>query len=243
MMRGVIVAAAVLALPGCGKRAPDIEVRRLSDRVWLHDSSAVVPEYGRVHANGLIVVGRDGAVIVDSSWTGAQTAWLLDYVESATGRPARALVATHFHDDRAGGAEVARAAGVPVHASTRTVELLGAGGGAITHPFEASARIELGDVHVELWYPGAGHSPDNIVVYVEEERLLFGGCLVRAGASSWIGNLSDADLAAWPATMDRVIERYADAAVVVPGHGAVGDASLLPHTRALAIAALRDAPN
>jgi glyoxylase-like metal-dependent hydrolase (beta-lactamase superfamily II) len=123
---------------------------------------------------------------------------------------------------------------VPVYASTRTKTLLGTGGDAITHAFEATARIDLGDLDLELFYPGAGHAPDNIVVHVREEHLLFGGCLVRAGETKGLGNLEDADLPAWPATMDRVMERYGSARTVVPGHGRSGDASLLLHTRTLA---------
>jgi len=35
--------------------------------------------------------------------------------------------------------------------------------------------------------------------------------------------------------MDRVIARYPDATIAVPGHGRPSDASLLPHTRQLAV--------
>lgn len=223
-----------------GAAGPDIALRRLSDRVWLHDSSFVLPKWGRVHANGLIVLGRDGAVIVDSAWTDAQTAWLLDQAVTLSGKQARALVATHFHEDRAGGIATARAAGVAVYALAETKRILATDD--VTHPVDAEAAIDLGDVRLEIYFPGAGHSPDNAVVYVREERLLFGGCLVRA-ADHDIGNLSDADVGAWPATMDRLIARYGEAAVVVPGHGDLGDASLLSHTRDLARAAAAAGPS
>jgi metallo-beta-lactamase class B len=219
-----------------GARGPDIALRRLSERVWLHDSSFVMPSYGRVHANGLIVLGEGGTVIVDSAWTNEQTGWLLERAEEASGRRAVALIATHFHEDRAGGIGAARAAGVPVYASRETQRLLATD--EVSHPFEGEAVVDLGDRQIEIFYPGAGHSPDNVVVYLAEEQLLFGGCLVRASEHD-IGNLGDADVAAWPSTMDRLIERYGSATVVVPGHGSVGDASLLHHTRALALEASR----
>lgn len=220
-----------------GARGPDIALRRVSERVWLHESAAVLPDYGRVQANGLMVVGRDGAVIIDSAWTEAQTRWLIDRARAATGKAPRALLATHFHDDRAGGIAAAREAEVPVYASTLTRTLLGAKGVHVSHPFASRAALDLGDVHVEVFFPGAGHSPDNVVVYVAEERLLFGGCLVRAGDT--IGNVQDADVGAWPAAMEQVIARYPNVKVVVPGHGATGDGSLLTHTRELALAARR----
>lgn len=217
-----------------GKTGPDIELHRISDRVWLHLSAHDVPGFGRVEANGLIVFGSGGAVIVDTAWTPEQTRWLLERVRAATGKDAMAMIATHSHNDRAGGVSTAAAAGVPVYASARTKSLLGDQGDAISHPFDTTATIELDDVHVELFYPGAGHTIDNIVVHVREQGVLFGGCLVRAGESNWIGNVADADVPAWPATMDRVMERYGKARVVVPGHGRTGNASLLPHTREVA---------
>jgi glyoxylase-like metal-dependent hydrolase (beta-lactamase superfamily II) len=215
-----------------GITGPDITLHRISDRIWLHRNAAEIAGWGRVEANGIVVFGTRGAVIVDTGFTPDQTGWLLQRVRAATGQDAIALVATHSHGDRAGG--VAAAAGVPVYASTRTRTLLGTGGSAITHAFETTTQIDLGDLHLELFYPGAGHAPDNIVVHVREEHLLFGGCLVRAGDASGLGNLEDADLPAWPATMDRVMERYGSARTVVPGHGRTGDASLLLHTRTLA---------
>jgi len=34
----------------------------------------------------------------------------------------------------------------------------------------------------------------------------------------------------WPISVQKVIERYPDARIVVPGHGEVGEESLLTHT-------------
>ena len=42
--------------------------------------------------------------------------------------------------------------------------------------------------------------------------------------------LGDADRAAWPQSARKVLERYSDACIVVPGHGHWGDAELIWHT-------------
>ncbi len=93
-------------------------------------------------------------------------------------------------------------------------------------------RIELDDVgplRVIVDHVGAGHTDDNIVVYLPDERVLFGGCLVKSlGAGR--GNLNDADTLAWAGTVRKVRDRYADARIVVPGHGPPGDATLLDYT-------------
>lgn len=65
------------------------------------------------------------------------------------------------------------------------------------------------------------------------QRVLFGGCLVKADTATTVGNVADADVRQWPASVARVRARYPRARLVVPGHGAVGGASALRATEAL----------
>jgi hypothetical protein len=46
--------------------------------------------------------------------------------------------------------------------------------------------------------------------------------------------VADADLAAWPTTIERLRARYSRARLVVPGHGEPGTLALLDHTLGLA---------
>ena len=57
--------------------------------------------------------------------------------------------------------------------------------------------------------------------------------MVKELAATELGNVADASVADWPASLARVEATFARPALVVPGHGAVGDARLLAHTRAL----------
>ena len=50
----------------------------------------------------------------------------------------------------------------------------------------------------EVFYPGAGHTQDNLVVWIPEAKLLFGGCLIKEERARHIGNVTDADLQGWP---------------------------------------------
>lgn len=86
---------------------------------------------------------------------------------------------------------------------------------------------------VELYFPGPGHSLDNIVVYFNRKQLLFGGCLIKALNAQRLGNVDDGDVAAWPLSVRNVIQRYPAVKTVIPGHGAPGGRSLLLHTVAL----------
>ena len=68
------------------------------------------------------------------------------------------------------------------------------------------------------------------MVWVPEAEVLFGSCAVRSPDFPGTSNTADADLAGWPVAIGRVQKRYPHAKIVVPGHGAPGDASLLSHT-------------
>jgi metallo-beta-lactamase class B len=81
----------------------------------------------------------------------------------------------------------------------------------------ASSRIDPRGF--EAFYPGAGHTRDNIVLWFATSRVLYGGCLIKDKSATNLGFTGDADLAAWPAAVRRVAERYPSPAVVIPGHG------------------------
>jgi glyoxylase-like metal-dependent hydrolase (beta-lactamase superfamily II) len=103
----------------------------------------------------------------------------------------------------------------------------------------ASKRIDLGGRRVELFYPGPAHTRDNIVAFVEDAGILFGGCMFRA-ATSGIGNTADADVEAYAGSVRKVIARYGPRVRrVVPGHGDPGGPELLQHTLDVAEAAAR----
>ena len=66
-----------------------------------------------------------------------------------------------------------------------------------------------------MFYPGPAHSRDNVVVWLPESRVLFGTCAVRAAAANALGNVVDADVKEWPASIRRVLERYGAAEVAL----------------------------
>ena len=96
--------------------------------------------------------------------------------------------------------------------------------------FSAEARLEVGSRELRPRFVGPGHTIDNIVVWIPDAKVLFGGCLVRASANTRLGYTKEADLEAWPKTIETLLRDYAEAAVVVPGHGDPGGRELLHHT-------------
>ncbi len=210
----------------------EVRLRKIAEGVWVHVATQMA--YGRrFPSNGLIVREGDGLLLVDTAWGAENTAALLAVIEAEIGLPVRYAISTHFHDDRVGGVDTLAAAGVTTLATRRTRHLAAAIGNEVPrdrlHGLEQPGdAISMGSVGV--FYPGPGHAPDNLVVYVPGARLLFGGCAAHESARTTAGNVADAVLDAWPDSIRRVQRRYPDVEIVVPGHGVPGGPELLDHT-------------
>lgn len=182
-------------------------------------------------ANGLVVDTPDGVVLVDTGWGPKATAQLLRRVRRALHRPVRYCLVTHAHDDRIGGIEVLKKHGVRVLATPLTAaRAVPQGFGGAEPVLSADTTLMVGDMAVRCFFPGAGHAPDNIVVWLSATEVLFGGCFVKSCEATDLGNLADADLAAWPAAVQRVQQIFPTARLVVPGHQAWTCPDPLTHT-------------
>jgi glyoxylase-like metal-dependent hydrolase (beta-lactamase superfamily II) len=207
----------------------DLHVLRLRTGFWVHVSRDSL----NVPANGLIARTKQGLLLVDATWSDDMAERLVAWAEeNLADRVVKAIV-THSHADRTGGIGALRRRGIPVFALDGTIARLRVQTGKPVPDLLMAATP--GAVHAdpsgfEAFYPGGGHARDNLVVYFPRHRILFGGCFVRAEAAEDIGNVADADLGSWPAAVKRVQDRYPGAAVVIPGHGAVGGPAALART-------------
>ena len=64
--------------------------------------------------------------------------------------------------------------------------------------------------------------------------MLFGGCLIRPGDATDMGNTADGDVDHWAQAVRNVAEAFPDAEIVIPSHGPKGGRDLLDHTIDLA---------
>ena len=79
---------------------------------------------------------------------------------------------------------------------------------------QGSLEIDLGDVKVQIWHPGAGHTRGDTIAWVESEKVLFSGDLVEYEAGVYTG---DAQLEEWPTTLEALRDLKAE--YIVPGRG------------------------
>lgn len=208
-----------------------LAVETLRPGVWLHTSWHTFDNGARFPANGLLVRAAGELVLIDTAWGDDATVELLAWIEDELELPLAAAFVTHFHDDSAGGRMALASAGVPLFAHPRTVAIIGA-----AQPDTPTAISDFANVDAvtfkttEIYYPGPGHSIDNVVVWLPEAGILFGTCAVRSPEYQGRGNVADADVQHWPLAIKKVQRRYSEAEMVVPGHGQPGSVELLQHT-------------
>lgn len=232
----LIVALLIVLLSACAVTSAqqgELHIKPLTDNVYLHTSYKWLEGVGYYPSNGLILVDSDQAFIIDTPWLKEDSVRLVEWIKDS-GFTLRGSISTHFHDDRSSGISYLNELGVETYASAQTNELLKSIGSATATIEFSSTPYPMGDGKLEAYYPGAGHSKDNIVVWLPQSRVLFGGCLVRSLNTQSMGNTTDGSVPDWAQSVLRAKERYSTALYVVPGHGAVGGRELLDHTVRLA---------
>jgi glyoxylase-like metal-dependent hydrolase (beta-lactamase superfamily II) len=79
---------------------------------------------------------------------------------------------------------------------------------------DGDTDFRMGGLTFRILYSHGAHSPEDVMMYVVEDRLLFSGDLIFAGRVPFVGN---ADSAGWLKALDAMIA--ISPVVVIPGHG------------------------
>lgn len=212
----------------------DIELIKLSEHAYVHVSYATLPKFGRFGSNGLIYADQGKAYLFDTPVNDSLTRALVNWITDSLKLQLIGFVPNHWHDDCMGGLGYLQSQGIASYANQKTIDMAKSKGLPVpAHGFKDSLTLKLNDKPVCCYYLGGGHTPDNIVVWIPAENILFAGCMCKELAATNLGNLADSDVKAWPATMNKVIVKFPTAKIVIPGHGQVGGTALLQHTSEL----------
>ncbi|MFD0862184.1 subclass B1 metallo-beta-lactamase [Sungkyunkwania multivorans] len=207
-----------------------LNIQQLTPNTFIHISYLETQDYGKVACNGLVYARSGEAIILDTPITDDVSNELIEWIEKQLDCKVEAVVPTHFHDDCLGGLKAFHRRDVLSVANNLTIEL--AKRDSLEIPkvgFDDIREISIGNQTVILQYFGEGHTSDNIVAYIPSEKVLFGGCLIKAmGAGK--GYLGDANVEAWSETVSRIKVAFPDVEHVVPGHGKAGGVELLDYT-------------
>lgn len=208
----------------------DLEISPLSGDFFIYTTYNDFNGY-RFPSNGMYVVTDDGVILIDTPWDKNQFQPLLDSISRKHGKQVKLCIATHYHDDRTAGLEFFKSKGIKTYASRQTFDLCRQYNEKQPEfYFTKDTTFTLGNHRFETFYPGEGHTKDNIVIWFAKERTLYGGCFVKNAGNQSLGNIADANLSAWPASIKKTMDRFPKPAFVIPGHFGWQSNKSLEHT-------------
>lgn len=207
-----------------------VELYKVNNNIWVHTTYSNY-EGNRTPSNGIIAITSDGLILVDTPWNNEQTEELIKLTKSVFKKDIIIAIITHAHADRIGGIDTLLANKVDVRSTGLTAKESEKNGFKQPQPsLDEEPAFSVGDLDIEVFYPGEGHSVDNITVWFPQNKALFGGCLIKSADSTNIGSVTDANAQQWPDSVNKVIEKYPDAETVIPGHGNWGSLDIINHT-------------
>jgi len=198
---------------------------RVSDDIYVFTSDM----YAQVTAGAIVTC--DGAVLVDSLPFPIEARDMRAFISQVCRAGVQYVILTHYHADHTYGAYLFPEADVVAHAHCR--ELLAEVGMPALEVTKAEVP-ELEDVVLRLpditfedgevslrvgkkvmsLIHAPGHTQDSIMVYVEDDRVLFAADTVMP-----VPSIVDGDVAALRASLERVVELPVEN--MVQGHGEV----------------------
>ncbi|MEO5894003.1 MAG: BlaB/IND/MUS family subclass B1 metallo-beta-lactamase [Ferruginibacter sp.] len=184
-----------------------------------------------VAANGMYLVTDSGAVMFDSPWDTTQFQPLLDSIKIKHNKAVIICIATHSHKDKTAGLEFLKEHGAKTF-TTKLTDKISKRNGEKRAEFlmEKDTVFSVGQYKFQTYYGGPGHTADNIVIWFEKDRILYGGCLVKSAESTDLGYLGEASIKEWPATIKKIQAKFKNPLFIIPGHESWTSNKSLNHT-------------
>jgi len=243
MFRALLVIAAFVGLGAAASaaaQAPRPQAVQVAPDTYMVQGLAALGTRANRNfiSNAVFVVTRDGVLVVDALGSPALALELLAEIRRITSAPVRFVVVTHYHADHIYGLQAFKDAGATIiaHAAGRlylnsdTAQLrLQASRDELAPAVDAATRLvpadrwidqrstlQLGGIDFVLQPAGPAHTPEDLVVWMPQRKLLIAGDLVFRGRIPFVGQ---ADSGRWITALDTLLAF--DASVIVPGHGPV----------------------
>jgi len=243
VLRGGLALSVYVLLAGTAIAQQTLTPIRASEHVWYFqgDSAMASTANHAFNSNAAFIVTRDGVVVFDALGTPELGAAIKQAIATVTKQPIRVVIISHFHADHFYGLQAltgpdveiwASAKGRPSLAAPQAQERLEQRRRDLWPYVDDKTRLvaptrwvdvadgkgsafERGGMRFRLVEVGGAHSPEDIMLWIENERVLLAGDLYFSGRIPFVGN---ADTRSWLATLDLIAPLKP--AVVIPGHGA-----------------------
>ncbi|HWI81160.1 MBL fold metallo-hydrolase [Ramlibacter sp.] len=241
VLAGLLLAPVAAAPALCAEATAAVvplPARQVSPSAWYVEGQSALgsPANQNFISNAAFVVTPAGVVVIDALGSPALAQRLLAEIRRHTALPVTHVILTHYHADHIYGLQTLQAAGATVVAHEAAREYLNSDTARLR--LEASRKelapwidagtrlvpadrwlagdtdLVVGGVLFQIRHVGPSHTPEDLVVYLPQEKVLFAGDLVFRGRIPFVGQ---ADSGQWIKALDRLLAF--DAAAIVPGHG------------------------
>lgn len=188
-------------------------------------------------SNAGFVITPKGVVVVDALGSPVLAKKLISEIKKITPQKVVAVIVTHYHADHVYGLQEFKNVGAKIYAQgegrnylssetakqrliasridfapwvNSSTKLMGA-----DVWIDQSYALTVGGIEFKTGRVGPAHAPEDLIIYVPSEKVLFAGDLVFRGRIPFVGN---ADSRGWLHALDEI--EALNPSIVIPGHGA-----------------------
>jgi len=219
--------------------------QKVSSSVWYVQGESALGSQANKNfiSNAAFVVGKDGVVVVDALGSPALAKGLIQAIAKITPLKITHVIVTHYHADHIYGLQEFKKIGAKIIAHPAAKEYLNSETAAnrltasraelfpwIDEKTQLTAAdiwldnatdFEISGIRLSVKPVGPAHSPEDLIVYMPLEKVLFAGDLIFKGRIPFVG--PTANTAPWLTSLSIMLAYGAN--TIVPGHGPVSDTS------------------
>ncbi len=213
---------------------PKLKISHLTGDFYIYTTYNSYEE-SKVPANGMYLVSNNAVVMFDTPWDTTQFQPLLDSIQFKHNKKVVMCFATHWHSDKTAGLEYYRQQGIKTYTTILTDELSKKNNKKRAEFLMAKDTVfHAGQYSFETFYPGQGHTSDNIVIWFKKEKILYGGCLIKGAEDDNLGYLGDANVTAYASTLKKVRKKCRKPKFIIIAHSDWKNIHSLKHSLKMA---------
>lgn len=235
-----LVVSLMLAPLANADQAPAMVAQKVSASAWYVEGVSALgsPANQNFISNAAFVVTPAGVVVIDALGSPELAKRLAAEIRKITPLPITHVIVTHYHADHVYGLQTFKAMGARIIAHRAAKAYLNSETARLrleasreelapwinegTQLVEADewidgdALLTVGGMPFQIKLVGPSHTPEDLMVYLPQEQVLFAGDLVFRSRIPYVGQ---ADSRHWIMALDTLLAF--DAAAIVPGHGPI----------------------
>ncbi|MFO1477242.1 MAG: subclass B2 metallo-beta-lactamase [Verrucomicrobiota bacterium] len=204
---------------------PAVTLTRLRGNVYVVEDTFYSRE------NSAVYIGQDHVTVIGATWTPETARLLAEAIAKVTPKPVIEVIDTNYHPDRAGGNAYFKNCGARILSTEQTRDLMRTNWDHVVRltrqsnpgypelPAVLPDEVFPGDFalqggRVKALYFGPSHTPDGIFVFFPEEKILYGGCILK----EQLGSLAFANLEEYPKTLRKLQQANLGYTTIIAGH-------------------------